>query len=288
MDRTFLLSNCIVVAAFVATASQAADAGCEMLAGKSLADRQLWVKAGGQWLEFDSVKPLPAGGLRKISFAYVVRPTVPRESATGAIVIKSGRKNVAGGIRGPDTVRLVRDLASSTAYCEIANNTDVFKRANVRKKAYDEYHDHDYGAEKTSGGAEFASTIGNFHLGLKGAQRGQCVRTDASEDLSGQWTAKNMRSQFSFDESIVDGGMSAHYVTATKIAWNTIVSSALAGGSDGFNSQRAEIKSYEIKDGVACVKFFASVASQDFIIRVNDLGARMVAPFSLTEQRWSR
>lgn len=288
LARTSLLSKCIVVAAFVVTASQTADAGCEILADEPLADQQLWVKTGGKWRDFDSVKPLPAGGPRKIPFVYVIRPTLPRANATGAIVIKSGRKNVAGGNRGPDTVRLVRDPASSTAYCEIAGNSDLFRRTNVRKKAYDEYHDHDYGAEKTSGGAEFASTIRNFHLGLKGTNPGQCMRTDASEDFNGQWIAKNMRSQFSFDESIVDGGMSAHYVTATKVAWNTIVSSALAGGSDGFNSQRSEIKSYEIKDGVACVKFFASVAPQDFIIRVNDLGARMAVPFASTERRWNR
>lgn len=286
--RISLLSLCVSLAGLAVTAPQTADAGCEILAGQPIQDQQLWAKIRGRWLNFDTVQELPEGGSWKVPFIYVIARPFAGDGATGAIVIKSGRKNVPGGIRGPDTVRLVRDPASSTAYCEVAGNSEFFNRTNVRKKAYDEYHDYDYAADKTSGGAEFAASIKNFHVGLKGTQPGQCMHTDASEDFSGQWIRRNMRSQFSFDRAIVDGGMSAHYVTAAKIALGTIFTTGLAGGSDGFNSQRSEIKSYEIKHGVACVKFFASVARRDFIVRVNDLGARMSNLWLATEKRWER
>jgi hypothetical protein len=286
MKRISFLTVCVL--GLATAALETADAGCEMLSSKgSLSGGQLWVNLAGDWRNFNEIAEFPESGQRKIAFVYVVQRMETDPNSTGAVVIKSGRKNVPGGVRGPDTVRLVRDQASAKAYCEITKNSDLFVRRNVSKKAYDEYHDYDFGESKTSGGPGFATTIGDFHIGLKRGNPTQCVRTDSSTDSNGQWIPQNMRSQFSFDKDIVDSGMSPHYATAGRIIFATLVSSALAGGSDGFNSQRSEIKSYEIKDGFACVSFFASVARRDFILRINDLGAHMAGSW-LTETRWER
>ena len=286
MKTISFLAVCVL--GLTIAALETADAGCEMLSGKgSLSDKQLWINLAGDWRNFSEITELPESGQRKIGFIYVIQRTETDVNSTGAVVIKSGRKNVPGGVRGPDAVRLVRDQASAKAYCEIAKNSELFVRSNVSKKAYDEYHDYDFGEGKTSGGAGFATTIKDFHVGLKRGSPVQCVRTDSSTDSSGQWIPRNMRSQFSFDTNVVDNGMSPHYATAGRFILATLVPSALAGGSDGFNSQRSEIKSYEIKDGFACVSFFASVARRDFILRINDLGARVAGSW-FTETRWER
>jgi hypothetical protein len=283
MRRIFFLATFFLTFALAMNTLGAAYANCEMLAGKTLRDRQLWVNVGGEWRDFNDVHEFPTRGLRRIPFVYVIQRSEGDTSNTGAIVIKSGLKNVPGGTRGPDNVRLIRDRASASAYCEMAGNREVFSRASVSKKAYDQYHDRDYGDENTVGGKEFGETIRDFHVGLK--RNGACVRTNSSTDSSGQWIPRNMRSQFSFDTNIVDYGMSAHYVTAGRIILGAVFTSVLAGGSDGFNSQRTEIKSYRIKDGVSCTSFFAAASSHDFIIRINDLGARL-AGSTQTETRW--
>jgi len=287
MKRDSRFAICILVAGLTVACIETVQAGCEMLAGKALSDRQLWVHVAGDWQDFSKVNELPVSGRRKIAFVYVIQRFESAADSTGAVVIKSGRKNVAGGVRGPDTVLLVRDRASATAYCEMDKNSERFARRAVNKKAYDEYHDYDLAEDRTSGGTDFATTINDFHVGLKRGNPAQCVRTNASTDQSGRWIARNMRSQFSFDQNIVDSGMSPHYVTAGKYILATLAPRVLAGGSDGLNAQRSEIKSYEIKDGLACVRFFASVARRDFILRVNDLGARMAGAWD-TETRWER
>ena len=286
MKRISFLAVCIL--GLATTAIEMAYASCEMLSGKgSLSDKQLWINLAGDWRNFSEITELPESGQRKIAFIYVIQRTEADANSTGAVVIKSGRKNVPGGARGPDTVRLLRDQASAKAYCEMTKNSELFERKTVSKKAYDEYHDYDFREDRTAGGVEFATTIKDFHVGLKRGSPAQCVRTDSSRDLSGQWIPRNMRSQFSFDQNIVDSGMSPHYATAGRYILATLIPSALAGGSDGFNSQRSEIKSYEIRDGLACVSFFASVARRDFILRINDLGARMAGSW-FTETRWER
>jgi hypothetical protein len=288
MKRVSLLAVCVPILGLAIAFVQTAYAGCEMLSGKGpLSDKQLWINLAGDWRKFNEVAELPELEQRRISFVYVIQRTEADANSTGAVVIKSGRKTVPGGIRGPDTVHLVRDQASAKAYCEMAKNSEIFIRKKVSKKAYDEYHDYDFGYDKTSGGAEFATTIKDFHVGLMRGSPAQCLRTDSSTDSSGQWIPQNIRSQFSFDQNIVDSGMSPHYATAGRVVAAWFIPSALAGGSDGFNSQRSEIKSYEIKDGLACVKFFASVASRNFILRINDLGARMAGSL-FTETRWER
>jgi hypothetical protein len=287
MKRISFLAVCVPLLGLATACIETAYAGCEMLSGKALSDRQLWINLGGDWRNLNEVNELPELAQKKVSFIYVVQRTEADTNSTGALVIKSGRKNVAGGVRGPDTVHLVRDQASAKAFCEMTRNSELFARRTVNKKAYDEYHDYDFGEDRTSGGAEFETTIKDFHVGLKRGSPAQCVRTDSSTDSSGQWIPRNMRSQFSFDQDIVDSGMSPHWATTGRVIAAWAVPSALAGGSDGFNSQRSEIKSYEIKDGLACVKFFASVASRNFIIRINDLGARMAGTL-FTETRWER
>jgi hypothetical protein len=285
MKRISLLALCVFG---LATASlETAYAGCELLAGRQLSDKQLWVRVAGDWRDFTQMSELSELAQRKVSFIYVIQRSESDTSSTGAVLIKSGRKNTVGGLRGPDTVRLVRDQASARAYCEMTNSSELFARKTVNKKAYDEYHDYDFGADRTSGGPEFSPTIRNFHVGLKRGSPAQCVRTNSSTDSSGQWIPRNMRSQFSFDQNIVDSGMGPHYAATGRYIFSALVPSALAGGSDKLNSQRSEIKSYEIRDGLACVKFFASVASRDFILRVNDLGARIAGSWS-TETRWER
>jgi hypothetical protein len=267
---------------------ETAYAGCEMLSGKGLlSDKQLWVNLAGDWRNFNEVTEVPELAQRKVSFIYVIQRAETDASSTGAVVIKSGRKNVPGGVRGPDTVHLVRDQASAKAYCEMTSSSELFARRMVSKKAYDEYHDYDFGYDKTSGGSEFGSTIKDFHVGLKYGSPARCVRTDSSTDSNNQWIPRNMRSQFSFDQNIVDSGMSPHWATGGRVIAAWVIPSALAGGSDGFNSQRSEIKSYEIKGGLACVKFFASVARRDFVLRINDLGARTAGSL-FTETRWER
>jgi len=287
MKRISFLAVCVAILGLATTSLDTAYAGCEMLTGRALSDKQLWINFAGGWRDFKEIGELPQSGQRKIAFIYVIQRMETDVNSTGAVVIKSGRKNVPGGVRGPDTVHLVRDQASVKAYCEMTKNSELFARRAVNKKAYDEYHDYDFGEDRTSGGAEFATTIKDFHIGLKRGGLAQCVRTDSSTDSRGQWIPQNMRSQFSFDKSIVDSGMSPHWATGGRVIAAWVIPSALAGGSDGFNSQRSEIKSYEIRDGLACVKFFASTARRDFIIRINDLGAR-VSGSLFTETRWER
>jgi hypothetical protein len=287
MKRISFLAVCVPLLGLATACIETAYAGCEMLSGKALNDRQLWINLGGDWRNLNEVNELPELTQKRVSFIYVVQRTEADTNSTGAVVIKSGRKNVAGGIRGPDTVHLVRDQASAKAFCEMTRNSELFAHRTVNKKAYDEYHDYDFGYEKTSGGSGFATTIKDFHVGLKRGSPTQCVRTDSSEDSSGQWIPQNMRSQFSFDANIVDFGMSPHWATGGRVLAAWVIPSALAGGSDGLNSQRSEIKSYEIKDGLACVKFFASVASHNFVLRINDLGAHMAGSLR-TETRWER
>jgi hypothetical protein len=287
MKRISFLAVCVPILGLATASLETAYAGCEALTGRALSDKQLWINFAGDWRDFNQISELPQSGQRKIAFIYVIRRSETDANSTGAVVIKSGIKNIAGGVRGPDTVHLVRDQASAKAYCEMTKNSELFTRRTVNKKAYDEYHDYDFEDDRTSGGAEFATTIRDFHVGLKHGSPAQCVRTDSSTDSSGQWIPRNVRSQFSFDQNIVDGGMSPHYATAGRFIMATLVPSVLAGGSDGFNSQRSEIKSYEIRDGLACVRFFASVARRDFILRINDLGARMAGSL-FTETRWER
>jgi hypothetical protein len=287
MKRISFLAVCVPILGLVTAFLGTAYAGCEALSDKQLSDKQLWINVAGKWDDFNKMPDLPQLGQRKIAFMYVIRRSETDANSTGAVVIKSGRKSIAGGARGPDTVRLVRDQASAKAYCEMIKNSEIFARRAVSKKAYDQYHDYDFGKDKTSGGAEFATTIKDFHVGLRRGSPAQCVRTDSSTDSSGQWIARNIRSQFSFDQNIVDGGMSTHYVNAGRVMLATLAPSLVAGGSDGFNSQRSEIKSYEMRDGLACVGFFASVARRDFILRINDLGARMAGSL-FTETRWER
>src|SRR5262249_2148263 len=143
------------------------------------------------------------------------------------------------------------------------------------KKAYDEYHDYGYDGDKTSGGTDFGQVVKDFHVGVKRPNSAKCLKTDSVTDTEGSWISRNMRSQFSFNADIVDSGMSAPYVVAGKTMFANIFTSGLAGGSDGFNTQRSEIKSYELQGGLACVQFFASIAPKNFILRVNDLGARV-------------
>ena len=178
MKRVSFLAACVLglAAAYIETAY----AGCEMLVGRALSDKQLWINIAGDWRDFNEMGELRQSGQRKIAFVYVVQRTETDANSTGALVIKSGRKNVPGGIRGPDTVRLVRDRASAKAYCEITENSELFMRSNVSKKAYDEYHDYDFGESTTSGGPGFATTIKDFHVGLKRGSPAQCVRTDSS------------------------------------------------------------------------------------------------------------
>lgn len=288
MKRIALFPFCfsIVVLATVSLGATA-HGSCELLAGRQLSDKQLWVDVGGDWRDFSQMSELSALAQRKVSFIYVIQRWESDANSAGALLIKSGRRNTVGGQRGPDTVRLVRDRASARAYCAMADNSELFARKTVKKKAYDEYHDYDIGDDRTSGGPEFSPTIRNFHVGLKRGSPSQCVRTSSSEDPSGRWIPRNMRSQFSFDQNIVDNGMGPRYATTGRYIFSALVPSALAGGSDTLNTQRSEIKSYELRGGLACVKFFASVASRDFILRVNDLGARMAGSWS-TETRWER
>jgi hypothetical protein len=217
-------------------------------------------------------------GGSKSNFLYVFKATSRR---AGVIVVKSGRNRSSDTI-GSDNVLLVRREVGSINYC----NVPVFpaEGTSVSLKAYIAYHD--YGFSDSSDLRNYLQSLRQFHTQY-GSIVGNCSsddkvnRTDSvSSDSALAFDFKSNRSQFSFDEEVVDRGM----YSALKVLFSR---PALAATSK-LSNLRVEIIRYAAHEGVNCIPFEIRNLEVGSFLRINDLESRdRRPPFPRSiETRW--
>jgi hypothetical protein len=243
-----------------------------------LKDGQLYYFTGSKWTQIQPTdyQTLPPG---QYTFTYVVLAPLPTGRA-GVLVIKSGR------YLSPDrpaptgkSVLMIRTDSKFTKTKECPRATAHFEPngERVAAKSYDGYHDYGYQGE-----ANDMEKIGRFHVDYENASQ-QCVATDAStsdKTFPGFW--RSNRSQFSFDDGIVDGGMGWQIVNAGQ----SLIGSANAAYGR-FAQRQVEIRRYDA-DGQqpACLAISVSLSGPNHFLSVNDLES-WSGGFRGPESRWN-
>lgn len=258
--RVFALAMLGITAAVPVAAASDVCASLGLDTDWSLADGDLYVDGQSGWEKVARTGPVAAEP-QTLDFIYIARETFSRDR-TGVIVIKTGRGiDDRRSERPGRNVKLVRDEeAHRDGTCDIKE----FESRSVSSKSYDEYHDHGYIVEEQE-------TFDSFHTTYR---KGDTCRetNDANADvllprfLGGD--GRSNRSQFSFDESVVDRGMFSQVVSLLRLR------SAYAW--EGMSDQRVEIIRYAVEGDtkVVCLPFSVNVTGPHFFLRVNDLESR--------------
>jgi hypothetical protein len=231
-----------------------------------LDDGHLYYFRGSKWTEIQSAnyQLLPPG---QYDFVYVINESLPLGRA-GVLVIKSGRyQNPTRSAEEAKSVRLIRDESRFTKTrmtCPRAVAKFNSGGEPVSARAYDGYHDYGYQADPASADMD---TIRRFHVAYENASR-QCVETDrATPDFTIPGFFRSNRSQFSFDDTIVERGMGWQIADAGR---SLIGRSYAAYGK--FAERQVKIRRYEAEgQQPACVHLNVSLAGPNHFLSVNDL-----------------
>lgn len=258
--RVLALAMLVVMAAVPVTAASDPCSSLGVDTAWRLADGDLYVDGEGGWEKVERNSP-GVTEPQTLNFIYIARETFSRDR-TGVIVIKTGRGIDSQRSEPPGrNVRLVRDEA---AHRDGACDIREFQSQSVSSQSYDEYHDHGFIVAEQE-------TFDSFHTTYRKSDA--CRQTnDANADvllprfLGGD--GRSNRSQFSFDESVVDRGMFSQIVSLLRprsaFAW------------EGLSDQRVEIIRYAIEgdEKLVCIPFSVNATGPHFFLRINDLEAR--------------
>ena len=234
---------------------------------KSIDDGALFLQSADGWHEVEGSEALNPS---IESFAYAIRPVVPRQ---GAILIKSGTiRDSESSARG-ERIQLFRSSQPLAPCGGISTPTDTA----VSWRSYTEFHD--FGREPDSSDTK---AIYDFHIRYL-RSGSQCVSTaDSTTEGILSFDGRSNRSQFSFDPSVVAKGQ------YSQISSTLFLTKALAGFAN-FTNPRVEISGYDAKkEAVTCVRFKIPSAGTQTFIRIVDLEARdSRPPFPrLPEKAW--
>jgi hypothetical protein len=236
-------------------------------------DGALYTMISGRWLPMP--QNLTARGA--VLFTYVVKTAVPR---AGVIVIKSGTTRNQSDVAPAQTmVKLVRSQSFSN-HCKVS----AFSSNEISLKAYSDFHD--FGYRGTASLRAFENILHDFHIEY-GSKTGSCGsddlirRTDSvifDALLAGD--SRSNRSQFSFDPSVVNGGMYSQMLASLGFR-------SASAYEPNLIDLRVEIIPYRSESNeISCVQFGIPALGPGYSIRINDLeGREPVPPFRRNRER---
>jgi hypothetical protein len=242
-----------------------------------LKDGQLYYFTGAKWTQVlpADYHSLPPG---QYNFTYVILEFLPGGRA-GVLVIKSGRYQTDRPVENGQSVLMIRTDSKFTKTKQCPRPTARFDLSGERVSAtsYDGYHDYGY-----QGNPADMEKIDRFHVDYENASQ-QCLETDRSRSdktFPGFW--RSNRSQFSFNDGIVDGGMGWQIADAGR---NLIGRSYAA--YEKFTQRQVEIRRYET-DGQqpACLAVRVSLSGPNHFLSINDL-ENWSGGFRGPESRWN-
>lgn len=209
---------------------------------------------------------------RSVDLFYVIR-SIGGERA-GAVVVKKARFGVLLEDDAPPSGQVNLARNNSSADCPSLRPTYSGK---VSIQAYEDYHGHGLESSaalsQTSGLGSARDELKAFHTSYK--TRNGCKETDSKLGPDGLYTARNNRSQFSFDTKVVDFGMpEPAFDIAARVA-SRVASLVITpvGASEGFRlrERAVELIPYQTTNGFACVAFSLDGRLPKQMLRVNDL-----------------
>jgi hypothetical protein len=281
----------VAAALLTMVSSASADNACNDVSKdtSTLKNGELYAKASGGWVLFDSLPALNLRSATIVHFAYVIRPS-DGSNRTGVLIIKSNRPaNAADKDSSTKRVLLIRRGVTGDPECKDTEQPKPFpdNGAYVSTDAYVDYHDYpapDTPALRASTdptyGRPDGKTLQDFHFAYHSYWKNACIRTDATgyDGILSSWNSN--RAQFSFDGTVVARGS----YTEVGLFWSA--PSPFAGQADN----RTDVKKYATSGSLACVKFAIPIDSTNYTIRVNDLEGRVLPPSNspLREQRWPK
>jgi hypothetical protein len=232
----------------------------------SLQDGQLFhstARSAG-WQPFTTFADLKASP-GPIRFVYVVRDQ-SKYGRSGVVVIKSGRKESDPNRQALSnkTILLVRNEAATrfTNICakQRPNKPFPMQGQRVSAESYDIYHNF-AGRDPPE-----LQLLRAFHIAYPQAA-GLCRETDSATQ-DGFFDRKSNRSQFSFDEGRVRGGL---FPGIQGLFFGRALAS-----SESLIEQRTEIRRYKTaSDGFSCITFEIPRSGPATFLRINDLEARI-------------
>ena len=270
MKRSRMGLLLLVATALVQGTSQTMSADtCSGLSGiqpSQLNDGQLFVLAteSNQWILVAQKTPILAPTVN--SFLYAVKAYSDGER-WGVVVIKSGtRISVPIGV-SDKKISLHRDdkqfFDNLPTGCRPMPHFD--EPASVTAEEYARYHD--------DGIAVSGTTLPTYHFTYQTASKVCKATNDMTADSL--FDRRSNRSQFSFDDSVVNSGI--HYSPLTAF----LPFRAPASASDvyaGITNLRVQTIPYRTEGGLACVHFQVPGFDDKSFLRINDLEARLPVP----------
>jgi hypothetical protein len=252
---------------------------CSMFgkAQADLKDHQLYYSPRSNvWAPISSadLQSLPT---RDYAFTYVIQDFTGSGRA-GVIVIKEGRYLVSGSSRTQaKSVRMIRTdtIFTRTKKCPRPVADFAQNGESVSAESYDGYHDYGY-----QGSSDDMDRISRFHVAYETAN-GRCVDTDnatSDKTFPGFW--RSNRSQFSFDDYVVDNGLGWQLSDAAR---SLVGRSYAANGK--FAERQVQIRRYETAgQAPSCIQFTMSAGPNHFL-SINDLENWTIGIRGL-EARW--
>lgn len=268
--RKFLLFCGAVLLA--ASSSQAADFSCSAIDSSKYKDASLLYEApNGKWTPVGNFSALGNGPFRNRNFMFVVHDAPEKN---GILIVKAGRQsNRDSSVVTLD--RMLKTQAQSGAGCRVPATGPYHK--TVSATSYDSYHDSDQG---TASEPDLA-VIQNFHISYVNARQ-ECVRTDNNKgDATSLLSMQSNRTQFSFNTSVVDNGVSqVAHVNPLWFFFGTAVAEPPPLGH-----RVVTMISYRTDEtGYACPSFVANTGSGTFL-RVLELEGRRANNYRRKEFR---
>ena len=276
----FVAALVVAVNLFAAMSMALAQGPCDVLAvsPETLRDGQLFysLSGGRPWQPFSSFQSINAPRATVIHFVYVVREFQNEGRRYGALVIKSGRRlsgDEADVNRNAKRVALVRtEMSFRNSEKSNCDKSPPFSGGSVTAKAYDDYHDFGYVTRQNIANVK---TLDSFHTQYETAKNECHATNDPTRDSL--FDRRSNRSQYSFGEGIVSGGMYYQISVANfRQAYAQYRGDEnTQGSSTGLTQQRVETRRYTTNDdGLSCVKIDILVSGLGNFIRINDLEAR--------------
>jgi hypothetical protein len=259
------------VIAWLASAASA-FANCAFLGESNagfLSDRQVFVRSGGNWIPFTSVRSLNLAKRTAADFAVAIMPFSGRDRS-GIVVIKSNRVERIGD--KPDVTRNVRLLRNGVQPERLCVNHRRYAALpdydkSVSTTAYVDFHD--YRAKDTDALRSEEPTLTNFHFVYYSPVKGRCITTDdVNSDQSPDINTSN-RSQFSYDDTVLRDG---------RYSSLRLFGARGASPFDGYADHKTLVKRYTTENGAACVEFKLDLDPDDYVLRINDLEGREKPP----------
>jgi hypothetical protein len=244
---------------------------CSMLSNvqgglQSLRDGQLYYSPQPNVWAPTSIAPTDFKSLppKHYAFTYVVRD-FSASGRAGVVVIKSGGFQSSDGppARADSVLMIRRGKTFSTPKNCPASAPKYFahKGELVSAASYDGYHDYGY-----QGAAADMDSITRFHV-IYETSGGACLATDrpiSDKTFPGFW--RSNRSQFSFNDGIVDDGMGWQIADAAR---NLVGQSHAAYRK--FTERQVESRRYQTAGQQAACITFSLRGGPDRFLSINDL-----------------